>query len=91
MTSSLSLRDLLYARVTRLAENMADMARKGRAPGVSMPGEANPFARLTDADVRAMRAEYARGGVTYRSIARRLGVSRHTVGLAVRNKTWRHV
>lgn len=62
------------------ADNMADMATKGRQ------GQA----RLTAADVRTVRTSAAAGG-SLSVIARSLGVSRSTIGDIVHRRTWRHV
>lgn len=75
------------------ADNVADKVRKGRASGpvgMNQTGEANHNARLTDADVRAIRALAASG--TYQwEIARIFGVSQGNVNLVVNRKTWAHV
>jgi hypothetical protein len=71
-----------------LADNAADMARKGRA---NRPrGEDNPKARLTAADVASIRATYADGGVDYATIASRYGVHKATIGRIVRGARWAH-
>jgi len=61
------------------AENSADMARKERSPST----------KLTAADVAAIRAEYANGGVGQRELAHRYGISQTSVGEIVRRQTWR--
>ncbi|AQT78298.1 hypothetical protein B1R94_02185 [Mycolicibacterium litorale] len=53
-------------------------------------GESHGRAKLTEADVRAIRAA-ARDGETYRSIAGRFGINRFTVGTIVRREKWSHV
>lgn len=53
-------------------------------------GQEHPGAKLTDGDVREIRRLVAQG-VTQREIGRRYGVSRSTIGLIVRGKTWGHV
>jgi hypothetical protein len=69
-------------------DNMADMVAKGRASRHGAPpGERNWQAKLTEADVRAIRA--AEG--TQRAIAKRFGVSRETVRQVLRGKIWSHV
>lgn len=55
-------------------DNVRDMASKGRARRVGLPGELNPQAKLTDSQVAEVRALFAAGG-TKRGIARRFGVS----------------
>lgn len=70
------------------------MVAKGRAraPGQinAARGERDGNAVLTEAIVRDMVAEYARGD-TQGAIARRYGVAQATVGLIVRGETWQHI
>lgn len=47
------------------------------------------MARLTPADVVAIRAEFAQGGATKRAIAQAYGVSAQCVSNVVRHRTWR--
>lgn len=58
--------------------------------GLMRVGEANPKAKLTEADVkdiRKMRAE----GIAVRHIAACYDVSERTIYLACKGRTWRHV
>lgn len=73
-------------------DNIADMLAKGRHRcGPGTPGEANPFALLTAADVREIR-RLSEAGVSQHEIARRLGaVSRGAVSNVLLRKTWGHV
>lgn len=64
-------------------ENNLDMHRDGTAP----VGERNPMARLTAADVLAMRVAYA-NGVPQRALAKQYGVSIMTVNRAIRAESW---
>lgn len=61
------------------AENMADMAARGRAR-----------AKLTPLAVKEARAAHA-GGVGYAKLAARYGVAPETMRAAMRGETWRHV
>jgi hypothetical protein len=70
------------------ADNMADRNAKGRARGGSMRGEAHPFAKLTNADVAAIRA--ARGVEKGRETASRFGVSPSRVSMIQTGKVWVH-
>lgn len=87
------------------AQNMADMAAKGRAPGGRSPGlrnarhthpettargEANGNSRLTSDQIREIRARRA-GGETLRSIGVAFGVTRQAIRYVVSGETWRHV
>lgn len=81
------------------ADNVADMVAKGRAGFQVKPesyrggkppryiGEAHPRARLTEADVRRIRAD-PRGT---RALAKEIGVSRDAVRAARLGRNWAHV
>jgi hypothetical protein len=71
------------------AENMADMARKGRAKP-RPPGYAGRAAKLTSAEVLAVR-EAAMSGVSQKELASRYGVDPSLVSLVVNRKIWRYV
>lgn len=71
-------------------ENFADMVAKGRMVTPGSKGEDHPNALLTDAKVRLIRSRAAQG-LTQRSIAAELGVTRYTVGDVLRGRRWRHV
>lgn len=79
------------------ADNMADMDRKGRRRTGNCAGEANGRAKLTEAQVQAIRAEYAaaprkvrirRGSLS--DIAARYGVTTTMIGYVVKRKFWRN-
>jgi len=74
----------LYVGTT---QTNADDAIRAR----SLLGSRHPRARFTEAQVRAVRKEHARGGVTYLQLAERYGVSSGTIGALVRGQNWRHV
>lgn len=68
------------------ADNLRDMAQKGRAPhGVNRPG-----AKLTDSLVAEMRLRYSRGD-TPTAIAADVGVGVQTARNAIFGARWRHV
>ena len=69
--------------------NMRDRENKGR--GNHPKGTAHWKAKLTDDDVRTIRARYAAGGVTQEALAAEYGVQHPTIGQIVRYKHWRHV
>jgi hypothetical protein len=60
-------------------DNMDDMAKKKRAH--VMPGTLNPNAKLSDADIQAIRAipRQSLGGMTNAEIALRYGVCKETI------------
>jgi hypothetical protein len=69
------------------ADNMRDMAERGRRRNRPMPGESNPAAKLTEAQVRAIRADPR----PQRAIAADYGISQATVSLIVRREKWAHL
>ena len=75
------------------ADNMTDMKNKGRgrtSPG--REGEGNPAAKLTEDDVRNIRARYSSGtGVVQQDLATEYGISRSHVSLIVNRRLWGHV
>jgi hypothetical protein len=68
-------------------ENMDDMRAKGRMKYVPARGERSGGAKLTEATVRAIRADRR----LLREIATEYGVHPTTVGCIQRRKNWRHV
>lgn len=70
------------------ADNMKDMAEKGRANNVPKPGESNPSAKLTGGQVHEIRRLYDEDRVTYKDLARRFGVSPSQIGNIVRGEKW---
>lgn len=73
------------------ADNMADMVQKGRAHGGTPPGERHHRAKLTDARVRAIRAEYATGTTSFQRLADAHDVSKKTILNVVHRRIWQHV
>jgi hypothetical protein len=78
------------------AENTADMIAKGRGGSQIHPerlprGERHCMAKLTEADVRAIRVRYANGGVSYAYLGRDYGVSAQVIGGIINRLSWRHV
>lgn len=72
------------------ADNTQDMRSKGRGRGGSQKGEANKRARLSPADVIAIRARAA-AGENYTRIAADYGLTRTTITYAALGKTWSHI
>lgn len=58
--------------------------------GTNNEGERHPQAKLTEADVREIRARYAAGGLLQRELADEFGVTRRTIG-DVCTRTWKHL
>jgi hypothetical protein len=69
------------------ADNMHDMALKGRHHGSGVRGERQGLARLTEATVRGIR----RSELSNANLAARFGVHAGTIDKARRGLTWRHV
>lgn len=69
------------------ADNMADMHAKGRRSHVGAKGERHGRAKLTDDQVREIRASLESQTV----IARRLGVSQSNVSKIRSGKRWVHI
>lgn len=85
-----------------LADNSADMKRKGRSaagdrntsrlrPDRQVRGERNHSAKLTADQVRAIRARHAQGGVLQRELAEEYGVDVPAINKIVLGYTWKHV
>ena len=70
------------------ADNQRDAVRKGRHADVR--GQRNGMAKLTEEQVRAIRAERA-AGATLTAIAARYGVSFPLVSMICSRKVWYHV
>jgi len=73
-------------------DNVNDMLKKGRGkhyrlPPISRPGEKHPFAKLTDAKVRLIRADTRPDA----EIAADYGVSRTVIWEVQARRTWRHI
>ena len=54
-------------------------------------GEKHPMARLTEKDVREIRALYGTTKYTLKELGKRFGVHRGHIGDIVRRKSWKHI
>jgi hypothetical protein len=70
------------------SENMRDASMKGLLTGGGPPGERNGGAKLTPAQVTAIRSAY-KEGEPIRAIARRFPISRSAVQFICQGKTWK--
>lgn len=68
-------------------ENMEDCASKDR----SAHGERQGGHKLTEAEVRDIRAVYANGGISQRELGAAYGVDQSNISSIVRGKTWARV
>lgn len=72
------------------ADNMKDMAKKGR--GFNVPrGERAHMAKLSVSQIKEIRRLYAQGNISQESIARGFGVNQRNVSCIVRHVTWTHI
>ena len=71
---------------TRTA-NHADKKRHG----TSNTGSRHGNSKLAEDDVLEIRAAYARGGETYKSLGARYGVNPYQIGLIIRRQRWTHI
>jgi len=71
-------------------ENTADMMAKGRSRYVNHPGTSNGRCKITEEDVRKIRAMIA-DGMASRSIAELFGVTPQNIDRIKRGLTWRHL
>jgi len=69
-------------------DNMRDAMRKGRLRPVR--GEKAVQSKLTDDDIRAIRAKH-RAGATYKQLGIEYGVVFSNIRWIVIRRTWRHV
>ena len=72
-------------------DNTADMFAKGRQGDTGLVGERNGRAKLTEDDVRTIRREYVKDGVTPRRLATRFGVTPTTIHWTAQGRNWSHV
>jgi hypothetical protein len=67
-------------------ENILDMVSLGRNKACYLSGIAHPNARLSDADIAAIRAEWATGEFTRKELATKWGISRQHTSEILNNK-----
>lgn len=75
-------------------ENMADKVRKRRhlkRPEDIPRGEACVMAKLTESDVKEIRAMYASGGYSYHELGVRFKVSLSMIHRIAKRKAWTHI
>lgn len=72
-------------------DNNQDMADKGRANGPQFRGESHPAAKLTEEDVRSIRAEYKATKPALRVLGEKYGVSLQTIFRIIKRQNWTHI
>lgn len=74
------------------ADNSADKVRKGRqALETGIRGERHGMSKLTEEQVRGIRAAYATGAITRAALAVQYNVSPATIGTVLSRRGWCHV
>ena len=76
-----------HLRLGSAASNAREAVERGR----TRRGASHWNARLTEADVAAIRAKREAQGVLHRELASEFGVAQTTIASVVRRVTWRHV
>jgi hypothetical protein len=66
-------------------DNMADCKQKGRGAHQVYPGESNPKAKLSAAQVQEIR----RSPESYQDLAVRFGMTKENIGAIKKGKTWK--
>lgn len=69
----------------------ADNNRDQDISGTRSVGQDHPNSKLTEDDVRAIRREYAAGGVSQKELALKYGITQMPVSRIIRRVTWKHV
>lgn len=72
-------------------DNVQDMINRGRRVPSAAKGTRNCKAKLTDRQVRQIRAEYAAGSSSTIRLAKKYGVSQGLISQIVLNRIWRHI
>lgn len=72
-------------------DNTQDCIRKGRDSHHNPPkGERQHLAKLTEANVREIRAEYA-AGISIKELTAKYGLVKSSMTSVVKRQTWKHV
>lgn len=72
------------------ADNMRDMAEKGRARNAFVKGEAHIWSKVSESDVREIRRRVA-SGASHRLVGVDFRLTRGAVSAIIQGKTWKHV
>lgn len=74
-----------------IGENNQDMHAKGRNNQQPQPGETNPAAKLSEADVARLRAVRAETGLSYPKLGRMFGIATSHAHRICTSQNWRAV
>jgi hypothetical protein len=88
--------NLIHLFVGTQADNIADMAAKGRASYIGLldrnnQGTNHGMSKMDDDMVREIRRLYATKTTTQRALAKRFGISQGTASEIIRGVLWPHV
>ena len=72
-------------------ENLQDMYNKGRQNNPSPIGEKNPNVVVTEKEVKQIRKIYAKGGISYKKLGEKFGISETQTTRIVKKESWKHV
>lgn len=75
------------------ADNMADMAAKGRADNGHLQGEDHPMCKLTEKDVLEIRRVYITSHKEFGAVplAKKYNVTSSMIYLIAKRKSWKHI
>ncbi len=76
-----------HLRVGTHQENMREMSERKRAPIGSRQGRS----KLTEEDVRYIRAEHRAGTINRVALAKKFGIDRSMISHILRRKNWKHI
>ena len=67
------------------------MYNKGRQNPPSPIGEKNPNVVVTEKEVKQIRKIYAKGGISYKKLGEKFGISETQTTRIVKKESWKHV
>lgn len=80
-----------HLSIGTVADNQADMARKGRAKGNPQKGEFSGHHKLTEKQVLEIRKRFANGETDKHILGVKFGVTRQSIHLIVTRRQWSHI
>lgn len=70
-------------------DNMQDMISKGRRVHSPRKGEANGMAKIGEKEVKAIREEYSKGGISARKLGSKFNISESQTLRIVNRESWK--